>query len=153
MNKLKYLFHILVVLILISSCKKECDDGIDFFGDCIENNNTHTIFQAEYELNPCKVTFLFDITYSDKIDVKEYQFSHSHRPEVTWTLAEDVKIGQQLNGGVICEENGNWGSEITQYYFVVPEESSLSIPVTIKFFNRVTFEAIDSTIIIFDRSN
>lgn len=145
------IIYLVLIGILFGSCKKECDDGIEFFGECIDSSSKSIFQSEEYKTDLCNVSFLFEITYGDKIDVKKYQYSHSHDPRVHWTLATGVSIGQSLNGGVSCEEKLTPGPDMTQYYFTVPSKDDISFPLTIKRIDRLTFTTLDSTVLVFDK--
>ena len=136
--------------VFLVSCKKECDSGIMFFEECIETSGK-SIYTSEYKTDFCHVSLLFEITYGQQIDIKKYQFSHSHDPSVHWTLASNVKVGQRLNGGVNCEKPKEVTPELTHFFFTVPDEASSSFPVTIKRLTK-SFETLDSTVVIFNRN-
>lgn len=142
--------YISLILLTLVSCKSECEDGVMFFDECIDNTS-NSLYKSEYKTDFCNVSFMFEISYGrEKIDFKKYQFSHSHDPRVHWTLATNVKVGQPLNGGVTCEGKVQ-GTDLTQFYLEVPEESATSFPVTILRHDRYSFETLDSTVVMFSK--
>ncbi len=150
MKKSIYFLFTILSISLLFSCKKDCESGVVFFDECLEDSGGN-VFQAEYDNGTCNISFMFDIHYGEEIDVYKYQYSHSHEPHVALNFAKGVEIGQYLNGGATCEVDGNYGDDITQYYFHVPEEDAQSIPVLLKRFNRFTFETLDSIVVEFKR--
>jgi hypothetical protein len=147
-NLIKYICWTSMIL---CSCKKECEDGIEFYGECIETVGKN-MYTSEYKTDVCNVSLLFEFTYGEQINAKEYQYSHSHDPNVHWTIASNVKVGQKLNGGVMCRKPKEQLDEVTQFYFMVPEESSLTFPVTILRINKNTYETLDSTVVMFRKN-
>lgn len=148
---IKKVIYSFLICLFFGSCKKECEDGIKFFDECIESSSKIIFKSEDYKTDLCNVSFLFEITYGDKIDVKEYQYSHTHDPRVHWTLAKGVSEGQSLNGGVSCEEKLSPGPDMTHYYFNVPGIADDSFPLTIKRIDRLTFTTLDSTVLTFTK--